>query len=382
MLGENQMKKIFIFIIVGVILAIGNSFAYDKIEIEGIENLGMGGAGTAVYGRYAPLYNPALISLKSGFHMRLVEIPISISNDVLKFYQFYDKNKDDLMNFTDDSVSIARRKELLNDITKTVSKYRVRFKLGVANPNLSVGPFPFFGQGNLWWGAGLYNSVDVGARLYSGIFVPKINAWARVDAVLAVPFAYRFNRIPFVKIPGELTAGVNIKYIMRSRYEKNMNVLEFENLELQTEDLEPGRGYGLDLGFLYGFNEKLRFSLVMKDLFSTRLSYNDGSSEVLLGQTHIGAAYKLNKMFSFTGDLRDIKLDDIGKSTLFTKLYMGGEMNLLSVLKLRGGFYQGYPSFGCGLLGFLNYAFYGRELSTMPGLMPEWNHVISLSLGF
>ena len=72
----------------------------------------------------------------------------------------------------------------------------------------------------------------------------------------------------------------------------------------------------------------------------------------------------------------------IGKSTLFTKLYMGGEFNLLSILKLRGGFYQGYPSFGFGLLGLLNYALYGRELSTMPGLMPEWNHVISLSLGF
>ncbi|MFW6133952.1 MAG: hypothetical protein ACOC5R_00075 [Elusimicrobiota bacterium] len=161
-----------------------------------------------------------------------------------------------------------------------------------------------------------------------------------------------------------------------------MGILEFENFDIEKDELEPGWGIGWDWGAYYDFSKNLKFSFVIKDFLSTLITYPDGDKEVIKGRVSLGSTFVLNEMITLTGDLRDIKLTDIGKSTFFTKLYMGGEANLSDILKVRGGFYQGYPSFGFGLGGILDYAFYARELSVFPGLSPEWNHVLSISMGF
>jgi hypothetical protein len=373
---EGKMKKIILIIIAILVLPVVNLIAAeDSLRIETVESLGMGGPGTAFYGRYAAMYNPALIGLKKGLHFRLMELPISITNDIFKFYKFYNDNKDDLTDFDN----------LLKEITKTVTKFKVRLKLGVANPNISAGPFPFPLLGrdaDLWWGVGFYNVVDAGAKMNAGILVPTVDFWAQADGVLSIPVTFHTDSLP-LRLPGELYAGIGLKYVARSKYEeKRMSILEFEEFDVDSGDLDPGTGYGWDWGLLYGLNDRMRFSLVLRDFLSTRISYPNGDSEVIKGQVDIGGAYQLNKMFRFAGDIRDLKFGDIGKSTLFAKLYLGGEMSLINILKLRGGFYQGYPSFGFGLAGIINYAFYGRELSTFPGQMPEWNHAISFSFGF
>jgi hypothetical protein len=380
------MRKILNILLILGVLAVPGVFAVgdfgDSLLIESVTNLGMGGPGTAVKGRNAVLYNPALMAMRSGLKIGLVELPFSMSNDVIKFYKFYNDNQDDLEDF--DTLSIARQTELLNEISDKVTDYRVRFKLGVANPNFSIGPFPFpfLGKGGkLWWGVGFYNQADIGVKMNAGILVPTVDVWAHGDGILAIPVAYKINALPF-KLPGELYTGVNIKYVIRAAVkEERMSILEFESYEF-SDEMEEGYGMGFDLGALYGFNEKMKFSFVMRDVGATNISYDSKPSDVIKTAVDMGASYQLNKMIMLAADLRDIKFDDIGKATLFTKLYMGGEANLLSLLKVRGGFYQGYPSIGFGFLGFLNYAFYGRELGMYPGENPEYNHVVSLSIGF
>jgi len=372
------MKKIYL-VLISLFLLANLSFSSVPVEIEGVENFGMGGPGTAFSNKYGELYNPALLGLKQGFHLTLIDLPFSISNDIFKFYSFYKDNQDALENFGE--LSQAESSALMSEIADKVTKYKVRLRASALNPRISMGPFPLYGSG-LNIGVGVYNQVDAGAKLNAGILVPNIDLWARVDAVLLVPVSYKFDYLP-MRLPGELYAGASLKYIMRSRLEENrMSIFEFENYDIDADKLEPGSGFGLDLGALYNFSDRWNFSFVIKDFMSTRIGYNDGSSEVIKGRVCLGAAYKLNKMFLFAADLRDIKLSDVGKSTLFTKLYMGGEASLLGILKGRAGFYQGYPSIGFGLGGVLSYAYYGRELSAYPGLDPEYNHVISLTFGF
>ncbi|MFH1414555.1 MAG: hypothetical protein ABIH89_00510 [Elusimicrobiota bacterium] len=375
------MKKILAIFIVAVIGLTGTVFAEGvPVNIEAVENLGMGGPGSCVWNRYGVMYNPALLATQSGFHMRLFEMPFSVSNDVFKFYSFYKDNQEDLENF--DTLNAARQAVLLREITNSVTSYKIRLKFSALNPSISAGPFPFFGQdGKLWWGVGFYNQFDIGVKMNAGLLIPTVDIWVQGDGVLVVPLAYKLPSVPF-NLPGEAYAGINVKYLTRAKYDEyRLSILQFENFSPSSDDIEQGSGFGWDWGLLYGYSDKLKFSLVLKDFLSTRIAYSD-SSEVIKGQLNLGSSYKLNNMIQLACDVRDIKFDDIGKATLFAKLYIGGEINLISILRLRGGFYQGYPSFGFGLLGFLNYAFYGRELSDYPGLMPEWNHVISLSIGF
>lgn len=379
------MKKLIsIIIFIAGLSTVNLMGAGIPVNIEAIENLGMGGPGTAIQGKYDVLYNPALLGLKSGFHLRLFDLPISVSNDIFKFYKFYKDNQKELENFTDTSkVSLARQSELLREITDTITKLKVRFRIGVLNPSVSAGPFPFVGRnGELTWGVGFYNQVDAGVKM-NAIFltIPTIDFWARADAVFAVPVAYHTTYMP-LRLPGKIYAGINLKYIMRYKYEKGMSIIAFDNFDVDADDLKKGSGFGWDWGLLYDFSKKWNFSLVLKDFLSTRIGYDDDSSEVIKGQVDVGSSYKLNDMIILAADLRDIKFTDFGKATIFAKLHMGGELNLINIFKIRGGFYQGYPSFGFGLGSIVNYAFYGRELSMYPGLKPEWNHVVSLSFGF
>ncbi|MDA3792245.1 MAG: DUF5723 family protein, partial [Elusimicrobia bacterium] len=223
---------------------------------------------------------------------------------------------------------------------------------------------------------------DVGAKMNSGIIVPTIDFWARVDGVLYAPFVYSTNYIPF-RLPGKIHAGVNIKALMRSRYErKRMSIMDFSDFDIDSDDLKPGYGFGWDWGALYEYSDSWDFSFVIKDFLSSRISYSNGNAEVIVPEVNFGASYKLMEPLTLTADVRNFKFEDTYKSTFFTKLYLGGEYSLGWLLKLRGGFYQGYPSFGVGLLNIIDYSFYGRELSRYPGLNPEWNHALSLKIRF
>ncbi|MFW6133953.1 MAG: hypothetical protein ACOC5R_00080 [Elusimicrobiota bacterium] len=108
----------------------------------------MGGPGTAFYTNYSMMYNPALISQSKGLDLSLVNIPVSISNDIFKFIKFYRDNQDDLENF--EKLSYSRQTDLMKKIADTVTKYRVRVKTSLLNPSFSMGPMPLLGPATGW----------------------------------------------------------------------------------------------------------------------------------------------------------------------------------------------------------------------------------------
>ncbi|NLB35584.1 MAG: hypothetical protein GX817_07255, partial [Elusimicrobia bacterium] len=139
---------------------------------------------------------------------------------------------------------------------------------------------------------------------------------------------------------------------------------------------------GFDLGFIYDISEELAFSMVINDLFSTHLAYSDLPSEVIKGSLTLGAGYKPSTSLKLAADIRGLEFADLISATFFTKLHLGAEYSPHKAMALRAGLYQGYPTFGFGLLKFLNYAYYTRELGHYPGQIPETMHMLSLSLGF
>ncbi len=357
---------------------------YPEVEgmlVESVENLGMGGPGTAIEGKYDTMYNPALLGLKKGWHIRAFCFPLSISNDLFKLYDYFKDNKNDIENF--DKLSTSRQIDLTNDIVKKITTFQVRIKYGLLNSNFSYGPIPLGENNNaLWLGAGYYNQHDSGIRLKPGILLPTIDYWAIIDRIISIPCAYSITGIPF-NIKGNIYFGLNMKLIIRSKYDKKrINILNYEGYGINSGDLHLGTGFGLDYGILYERNPKLKYSFVIKDLFSTRIGYSDTSSDLMYGKINLGFSYMLNNRIFIASDIRDIKMSDIGKNIFLAKLYIGAEYMIIDRINLRGGLHQGYPSFGFGLADIFDYALYGKELSEYPGLLPEWTHVASLSFEF
>jgi hypothetical protein len=94
----------------------------------------------------------------------------------------------------------------------------------------------------------------------------------------------------------------------------------------------------------------------------------------------------------FTADVKDMfnaqsKVlfgDDFVPDTVGTHLHFGAEFRYW-FLRFRGGFNQGYPSFGAGLdIPFLklDYTYYSDELGLYSGTQEQSNHMITLALRF
>ncbi|NLB35033.1 MAG: hypothetical protein GX817_04340, partial [Elusimicrobia bacterium] len=202
------MKKLFSILafIIGTSISLQAS---PTIRIEGIKNLGMGGAGSVFLSDYGALCNPALITQQERFYFKLSDLPISISNDIIKFVDFINHNREVLTGF--DGLTIGRKGELMGKIAEEVSKYRMRVTFAPSIPGFIAGPFilprPF---DELHVGAGIYTMGDLGIKMNPGIFVPTIDLWAKVDGILSLPLAARIKRLPF-NLPGEMSTGLGFK---------------------------------------------------------------------------------------------------------------------------------------------------------------------------
>jgi len=101
-----------------------------------------------------------------------------------------------------------------------------------------------------------------------------------------------------------------------------------------------------------------------------------------------GAAYTVPSLLGVFGET-GLMVDYVGyqdpvvdQSTL-AGLHVGAQVQLLSLLSVRTGLSQGYPSAGAGLaLGLvkIDYAFFGQEEGRIPGQTPGWQHLLNLRL--
>jgi len=343
--------------------------------------LGMGGAFLAVTDdQNSFFYNPAGIMLRKDFLLTLVEMPIQISDDMKKFYDFYDANKTDLENF--DTLSEEKQKDLMDKIIKNISKYRVRLTIGL--PNVSL--IPKRGRDSNF-GVGLFTVLDLRSKVNSGVLIPTIDLWGSVDGAAFLAYARRFE-----VLDRNIYAGANLKIIARGKFdEKRKSILAFTEFEPKAQ---VGKGFGADLGLIAEVSRQWRAGLMIRDLLNTKIKYEEitSSGERKPGTTgeipraiNVGATYKPLNLVTFAVDINDITNGKLFKDEFFTKLHLGAEVGWRA-LKFRAGFNQGYPSIGIGiytpLLLDIEYAYYSDELGRYAGQVPETNHMFSLALRF
>ncbi|MGM0442470.1 MAG: hypothetical protein ACQEQC_08645 [Elusimicrobiota bacterium] len=349
-------------------------------SIEGVENLGMGGVGTAIETPKAALYNPALLGLREKFSVTVFEMPITISNDMARAGMYIYKNMDNFSDFS--NLSESQQDEILD-----LAEYDLNLKLGAMNPSFSSGPYPLYTGArwwDMWWGFNFYNEVHIKPELNvsQSLFIPTFDLTATADGIAQIPLVFRVQYLPW-RLPGKFYAAIAPKYLARTKVEENRRSLaDVEKFaeELQNKDLMPGTGYGLDLGFYYSLSDKWGVGGTVKNIPDITISYPEDKDEKIASSLDTGIAFRPGEKIALTADLKDIKIEDFSQASLFTKLHIGASMDLTRFFTLRTGLYQGYPTAGIGLGSFLNYAFYGREMGENAGDNPLWNHILSLSI--
>lgn len=348
--------------------------------------LSMGGAFLCVTDdQNSFFYNPAGIMQRKDFLMTLIEIPVQITDDMTKFADFFSTNKDELKKFTEGTLEDDEQTKLLNDIFNTVTKYRIHLTAGLPNANLI---FKSNGRWNL--GGGIFTIIDMRAKMNKGILVPTIDLWGSLDGALFLTYARRWINIR----DQALSVGVNVKYIVRSKYDwKRKSLLAMQEI---VDNLEPqvGTGLGFDLGLLAELSKKWRVGLMVRDLLDTKIQYKSvslagetkpsGSSKIPR-QINLGVAYKPTKIITLAVDVEDITKKNTFTDEFFTHLHLGAEAGW-KILRVRGGFNQGYPTFGFGIytpiLLDIEYTYYSNELGRFAGQIPEANHMLALALRF
>ena len=177
---------------------------------------------------------------------------------------------------------------------------------------------------------------------------------------------------------------------------------------LNSEDALHGTALGIDLGVIVEWKE-LRWGLAVRDFLNTRFRYTeDPFGDILVSLRETGAFPKggaavdnhfvpmdISTGFAYDFDFGDSKkitdlvlywaLSDIVTVVMEERppagvLHAGAELELYGRWQLRGGFNQGYLTFGTGIqfwLLDLNVAFFSREMGNLstnranPGMTME-----------
>ncbi|MDR0822429.1 MAG: conjugal transfer protein TraF [Endomicrobium sp.] len=238
-----------------------------------------------------------------------------------------------------------------------------------------------------------------------------------VTGTFDVPLAYRFKSLSALQLPGELSVGVNLKYIYRVKASQivslsadDVGALE-NNLDSLNLAVLSGNGFGIDLGGIYHWTPEWNFGLQISDVF-TRINYNnviakypksasDSSfteNAYIAPQFNIGVAYnpekfyywkdkyfQADKRFTFAIDLRD--LFGTYEPDFADRFHIGIEYRL-SPIALRAGLNKFHPTVGAGieLGGFqLIYAFYGDDSPLAKQLGSDktiYYHEVQISIKF
>ncbi len=320
-----------------------------------IRALGMGGAYLAA-GRNgsAFLYNPALLAESHAD----VGIPFSFGTDQNAFdlFKFLNDNKDSLSNFAD--LTSADQQKLFDEITPfDGEKTRVRIS-------------PMFNIVMRNFGISAYGLVRAGGAIDKGIFEPRIQADGRSDIVVTIGAANY--------ITPRLAIGGNAK-LVNSRFTSfDVRVTEAGDTFGTVLDslAKSATGFAADVGALYRLSGKTSLGLAIQNI------YGKVGNETYPVNVKAGIAWQ-SKGLTLAADLTDIlNKDDVA---LFNRVFMGGELSF-PLIQIRGGFYQGYLSYGAGLnlkLIKLDYAYYKKEFSRKsPGLDGRGQHEVQLKFGW
>ena len=255
-------------------------------------------------------------------------------------------------------------------------------------------------------GFGFFNST--GADFSTQGTVPTVTTELKEDLMFLAGYGFR---IPLPeKLNSTLDLGFSVKTFTRAQIQWSESILSlFSTItspgSLLSQPFNLDVGIGLDLGALYSWSNLVSVGLAVRDLYSPVLRnfYQAGVSGFTSGaapavsygivpmNVSLGLLYtprlgfldeymsNLKLMLDY-GDIFDFWTHPDTASNPLLHFGLGAEVTLLDVLAVRAGFGDGYFSAGLGmnLTAFhFDLTMFGRELSTEPGLRPQFNLIVS-----
>jgi hypothetical protein len=159
--------------------------------------------------------------------------------------------------------------------------------------------------------------------------------------------------------------------------------------ESALEDMQKmGNGTAMNLGVIYQprDNESLIVSAAMSYFGGTTINWDDDSSDSIRARLNLGVAWTPVRFYYYPGKFIrpherltfTAQVDNIGQEERFPKtLHLGAEYKF-SVITLRVGFNSGWMCYGFKLLGFMEGAYYRKEVGSYAGADYVVRYYISL----
>ncbi len=373
-----------------LLLIAGQSLAQEQYIPTGVSpsinvaQMGMGGLTTMISTNARTVFNnPGLLN-RQKFALEFTPVAIGIGSDATNILKFVNDNVDTFAGM-DSIAALAAGGDAA--ATETMNKF-YEDSQEFDNKWIGLNVAPYLGLAVKGFGFGVYGNIVTDIKLDNGVFVPAIGARGYMDVV----FGIGHGRV--IEIGGrdwELGAAVRIvnrRYVSPIRVNAsdvaNTGDLASTVMDELNEDIT---GFGIDVGMIRTVQWKdndIDVGVSIQDLVGVM----DGWIKPNL---KFGAMYHMpfaNNALLKRWDLGIEYVDFFNRAgkSYFTHINMGTELSVLAgFLKLRGGFHQGYPTYGMGLsLGFakLDFAYFTKEQGTAPGMTPYGLYMAQFSLGW
>ena len=361
------MRKTYKLLIFTILTALLSSIAFAGagrgVFYNTMRNRAMGGVGIiSAKGATAFINNPALLT-RGNVSVSPFSLQLLFNNNFLDMIDFLGDNLENFAKF--DSLSPDTLEAIYQDLNSIDNRW---MKLGpVGSSAITVRNI----------GIAAYGNIDLELKIDKGIYEPRLFARGIYDRV--VTFGYGMG-MDFV-MPG-LKAGASVKIITRE--EARELKLGFSTLkdgedaitELRESLDTTKTGFGIDIGGLYSLTDKIELGIVFADVVANI------EDDEISPNLKLGASYKLLNRIS--GEINFVDLLNTDGTNFFKRVHIGGELDLL-ILKLRGGFFQGYPSFGIGInlaIIQIDLAAWTEEIGPVPGFDGETFLGAQINLGF
>lgn len=324
-----------------------------------VRALGMGNAFTTVVDNDEALfYNPAGLSKISGFYLKLMDPYLGVNGE----------------SAVEVASDLAQSDSDIGTIIQSLSENSLWAAFGgkasFAMDNFAVA---------------LYDQAVLNLYIPDPVF-PTVNMRYTNDYGLATGFALAIA-------PGA-SLGLSVRSIQRTGGNVPIgldSLASATSQELTDQLSKSGRGYGIDLGFLWEFDTpvKPRLAYMFKNAGGVSFSDDSGGSNPpprIEGQQTIGMGFELDLGLGAMKVALDYNFWNDADIELGKKINLGVELDL-PLVQARAGLHQGYYTLGATAdlaLLQLDVATYGVEQGVTPGQVEDRRYVIQLTmeLGF
>ena len=332
-------------LILGVQLFALHAEAKELYEAyRSVRGMAMGNAYTAVVdNEEALMYNPASLCRVSGIHLALINPAASAEG-----FDLESSIRDLTTAKTNTAIATA-----LRQFYGKRADIAFSFTPIVAVPCIGVG---------------LLGDFDLGVSLNNPAY-PNLNLKVLADYGGQVGFG-----VPL--IPKILYFGVSAKFLKRAGADVPIGISTIATLsdtQLRNQVANSGTGYGSDMGLTATLPGPIAPTLAFawKNMGNTAFTQDAGlrapnklEQEMTTGASLTLDAYVLKVRPAIEFKHMNDETEQLGK-----KIHMGMELDL-PIISLRGGFNQGYMTYGAGVdLGWVRVdaASYGVEMGVYPG---------------